>query len=171
MFNQHLIIMKKQVVISKGIKPSKKAKSNYLVFSHLLSPLELLAIAQRYQSFTYRIGNRNYQISQDFCYYLQAITKAKKRLFTKAKPSIIKHQSTTRTKNFARFIHSPLTNFRLPKRLIHQLQEQEIYTMSQVLLMGIHKFSKLPYLKQSELDTLMRLLAKNDSLTLFLRNE
>lgn len=169
MFNQHLIIMKKQDVKKQFTQQSSITKLDYSLLSQLLSPIEILAVTKNYKPFNYRIGNKNYSITQDFCYYLKAITKAKSELFLKSKCKLIKHSHNSETKEFSEFIKSPLNEHRLPKRLINQLHEQHIYTISQVLFYGIHKISTFPYITKAELDSLIRLLSKNDCLNIFLR--
>ncbi len=162
--------MKKQVV-KKQFNKQVIAKTNYSLLSHVLSPLEIMAHTKRYKPFQYVANNTQYFISQDFCYYLQAIAKAKTELFLKNKSKRIIPLNNHAPETFTSFIKTPISKHKLPQRLINQLHEQHIYKMSQVVFIGVHKLSALPYLKQSELDAIMQVLAKNDSLNLFLRSD
>jgi hypothetical protein len=179
--------MKKQIVkklpLKKGVKVApihetihetiheQLHESSNLLRLHLLSPIELTAHSKDYKPFNYSIGNKRYLVTQDFCYYLKAIAKTKTELFLVFKPKVSRSNqqaNNKRTKNFAKFINTPLSKFRLPKQLINKLKEQGIQTMSQVLYSGIQNISELPYITLDEILSLNKLLNKNDSLTLFL---
>jgi hypothetical protein len=179
--------MKKQVVkklpLKKGVKATPLSEpihepiheplneSSNLLLLHLLSPIELTAHSKDYKPFNYSIGNKRYSVTQDFCYYLKAITKTKTELFLVFKPKANRSNQqapSARTKNFAKFINTPVSKFRLSKQLINKLKERDIKTMSQVLYNGIQNVSELPYITLDEIVSLIELLNKNDSLALFL---
>lgn len=168
MANQHLIKMKKskvnQSIISETVNP--------LLLYHVLSPIELLAITHDFKSFQYKLGNKNYQIAQDYCYYLKSVVSVKIEHFQKLKYSKIKVSKkvkASQTNHFAQFIQVKINDTQISEGLKYRLRYWGYEKVSQLLYDGQINLSKQKGISVADINELIVIMEKNDCLLLFMR--
>lgn len=166
--NQHLIKMKKlnenQSSIAETVNPQ--------LLPHVLSPLELVAITNDFKPFTYQIGNKSYQVTQDYCYYLKTIVSAKLEHFQKfeySKVNLSKKSKQKQTDSFVQFTRTPINALQISKLLKYRLNYMGYKKVSQLLYDSHSKVATQKGISLIDIKELIALFEKNDCLTLFMR--
>jgi hypothetical protein len=158
-------------VNSKNKRTEKVTPYNFEFLTRILSPLELVARAFNYKPFTYRIGNKVYLINESDAQLLKANAASKLKMLQGINPMPLREPTTKKEQASISYISKPVNRLPLSKALKEKLKANAILFFSDIVYMGLVDFSKAKQITKTDVNAIIRLCAKKNWATVFLRTK